>query len=348
MKKIITILLIILVIFINTAPSIAYGEPNEGHIRLNVKINVPFDFKEDILLFVKDPLDRTENDYSFKLTSADNYKGEYGIKKGIRYNVKLQFKNSDFYSIEGIDSGYDTVENEEIESTITIKLRNNARTTETIESTSDVTTESNITNNDSKEVLNKFIDKCSLMKNNSNYDNFLKNYKGEMFKKYYFEDTVGKTDDDWNNLSEFDSFIFYIAYIYPKSCFNVVKTDTRKSEFLENLYSTKYLLNLIDGGDKISTALDELWSYIWDEYEKTGEFVDLFEDERLNIAAAVTDDSESINDDKTESESKVAVSKKTKKTLFDKIKGSIVTISILIVLGAIIGFLYFKKKRENN
>lgn len=258
MKKIITILLIISVIFINTAPSIAYGEPDEGHIRLNVK------------------------------------------------------------------------------------------TTETIESTSDVTTESNITNNDSKEVLKKFIDDCSIMKNNSNYDNFLKNYKGEMFKKYYFEDTVGKTDDDWNNLSEFDSFIFYIAYIYPKSCFNVVKTDTRKSEFLENLYSTKYLLNLIDGGDKISTALDELWSYIWDEYEKTGEFVDLFEDERLNIAAAVTDDSESINDDKTENESKVAVSKKTKKTLFDKIKGSIVTISILIVLGAIIGFLYFKKKRENN
>lgn len=195
----------------------------------------------------------------------------------------------------------------------------------------DVTYATGVNESDKKEVYDSYIKSVSFIKDNEDYNRFLKTYDNDLMKKYFFEADPLNTEDDWNNMSQFEKFNYYILFVRTQSLITGIHAVKNESELLNGLKSEEIVLGNIKDGDKVIEAVKTVWRWEWQQWEKTCEFVNLY--------AKHSDDSVTeLNDIKEEKEE---VKEEGNGRL-----GQVKLVVILIIVGvvAIVGVIVGKRK----
>lgn len=125
-------------------------------------------------------------------------------------------------------------------------------------------------------VWNRFVNICSVMDGNSDYENnYLWLYSAEIFKQEYLKDKETNTEEAWNEMTPTERYILHMSYTLPKTCLNGADNE---NDFVKEMESNLTKLENIEGGEVIRDAVEDLWRWHYKYYLHTGTFYDFYAD----------------------------------------------------------------------
>lgn len=334
---------IILTLFLSVSFSsnVYATETSNEFTALTVKANAS-DYDGDIAFtFTQD----NGFNYNVLLTKAENYTATIDIVGDIEYGAKATLKkDSSKFKIEGLDNKY-KVTGKNVEITFKVikeefKLAENTNDNNTTNNnTTNNTTNSN--NLDRNDIYKKYIDEVSFIENNSDYETFLKLYTNDIMKDYFLKADSLNTLEDWDKMSDFEKWNYYILFVRPKTIIMANTVDNEDS-FLKQLTSEELLLSEINDGDKVIEAVKSVWKWEWKQWSENGEFVNLY-DEYTSGSAEKYSETELTDVDNEDNKEEV----KEENGLVKGIKSNIISILILIAVGIATIIVIVLRRRKN-
>lgn len=346
MKKIFFPILVIAMFLINITNVKAYADVDidDGLSALTLKGDVG-DFSGDVSFTITQDSGFT---YNVLLTKGNNYTDVINVVKDVEYTVKATIStNATKYKIEGVDDSY-KVSGKEAE--IDFKVTDN-----TLQATTDNTTnevKDNTTNEvkdtnllSKKEVYENYIKDTSFMENNSNYKNFFAIYRSDIMKKYFLDIDELNSEDDWKKMSDFEKWNYYILYTRPKTLIMGDNGIDTEDKLLSNLTSEEALLKNLQDGDKVIKAVKTVWKWEWSEWEKKGEFPNIYDEyekgtvEKHSVRDLNSDYGKVDTDDTDDTVKENGIKSILKKNVFSLI--------VLVIIGIATATIIIIRKKKN-
>lgn len=283
--------------------------------------------------------------YNVLLTKAENYTSTIDIVGNIEYVATATLKkDSSKFKVDGLDNKYKvTGKNVEIKFKVIKEEFKVAENTNGDNKTDNKTDTTVINENlDSNAIYKEYIDEVSFIDNNSDYEAFLKIYSNDIMKDYFLKADSLNTADDWNKMSNFEKWNYYILFVRTKTLITGENAVKSEDELLSQLTSEIALLNKINDGEKVIEAVKSIWKWEWKQWEKNGEFINLYDEYTSGSAEKY---SETELKDVNEDDNKAA--QKEENGLLKGIKNNIISILILVAVGITTIVVIVLRKRKN-
>ena len=297
-------------------------------------------------------IDGNNKAYSIILNSKNNYTDSLIVAKNNIFNIQYTLRNGSYFSVDGLDNSYTITGDTNIVFNVK-KILEESNADQIINQEEQQVATNNMINDVKQEAIQKYqdyLEKVNFIDGNSDYDAFLDVYSGTMFKNYFLDADSMNSEAQWDSMSKYERFNYYILYVQPETIITKAEVS-QKSDFMKRLNSAKNMLETIPDGKNVSDALVDIWEWQWGKYEETGNVINFFEyfpkskvEENELLAQQGKDDSidtEEIAHGEDEN---------TKNEGVDNLKNIIVKYryEILLTMIAVIGLfvLWYRKKRE--
>lgn len=309
---------------------------------VKIKATVPDEFNKDIA-FV---LVQTSTDFRYQvvLTKNKGYEATLTVLNNMEYTVNVKIDEAK-YKISGIQDKY-VIDKSMVNINFAVKdgltQIESGYTNEGDDQNANEKNEAGI-----KDVYETYINSVSFIKDDTKYKPFLDIYSYSIMKGYFLEAESTNTEEQWNEMTEYERFNYYILYVRPKILMTGINAVKSVSELKDGLTSEKQLLKNIDRGNEVVKAIETVWEWEWNKYLETGEFPNLYNIfEKDSILKHVESNESTVNINQQNEENRKSNDNTIVKRLFKGIKNNIFSITLLIVVGiGVIIVIYKDKKR---
>lgn len=359
MKKFLSktfVMLLVLCTFVCLVPQKAQASESEaGFTTLTVTATVASEYDGEIAFVFTQK--NTGFNYSLLLTKDNGYTGTLSIVGNMEYTAIVTIKkDASNYSVSGLSDSYN-VTGSNVELKFEVKkgvtavesTQNSGDSTSIPQATTGTETEST-TLTESQQIYADYINAVSFMDGNKDFDTFLNNYDNDIMKKYFLNAESTNTENDWEQMSKFDKFNYYILFVRTKTLIAGENAVSSEEALINELSSESTLLNTITDGSKVLEAIKTVWRYEYEYYQQTGNFINLY-DPYTKGAAQKYSTTELTDDDKAEIEQAQNELKKEKDTTGSRLKrgvmNNILSIIILAVIGIGLVVVIIIKRKKN-
>lgn len=197
-----------------------------------------------------------------------------------------------------------------------------------------------------KIVMERFLDAVSCMKNNAEYESFLKIYGADKIKEYYIKAHENNTEERWEAMTNFERFVWRVGYNQPHLYLFKVETQ---DEYIDNAIAVeknKLKAYNFENSDEIYDALVELCKWQYDYFLVTGNVYDYYngsdddfsqlENKEENILSSENSNIITENEDTEEAPQENG--------FIEFLKKSWITLILVVVIG--VAFVYVKEKNR--
>ena len=300
MKKILKQLFIISCLIISyssqTLNVYAYTIPKTSThaVEVLLKANVPTDYTEKFEIAIYNEV--TEETILTEYMQENNYCSEVLLPNKCTYHFMMMFKNEDYKSdiVESVRLDEET--SIEINFNITSRdIPNNSPNADTgvIIGLENHTHGEEVNNSEIDEITglktpnaiyNEFIEKTSFLNDPANYNQYFNlTYTTDMEKELYLKYTDSGSEDKWNAMSDYEKFVYKEITLSPYLEI-IISNDTYKNvdEFIKEAYdieSANFYDSMIPNrGKEVREALEEVWRWQYNYYQKNGTVYDFYND----------------------------------------------------------------------
>lgn len=328
MLKKIMLVMMVLMLSITCITSTVHADVEE-FTKLIIKADVS-DYDGDIIfIFTQD------NGFKYEaiLTKNENYTETLDIVGDLEYTPEVVIKNNpEDYTVLGLEKKY-KVDSKKFE--VNFKIKKGLQPIQETETTEpkkvDLTEKDDLTNKNNlskKEIYDYYMDSVSYIKDNEDYTRFLNQYNNDLMKSYFMDADSSNTEDDWNNMDNFQKFNYYILFVRTQSLIMGPNSVESEEKLLKELSSENIVLGNIKDGYKVVEAVKTVWRWEWHNWETTGKFTNLFKD----------------SDEKKSSEKKDIVSEDDKEENKSSNTALIVVVAVIVI--GTIGVVVAMKKNK--
>lgn len=338
MKRFIKLITVLVLLFSVNITNVKASEIDDEFTKLTIKVDVSDYDGEIAFVFEQD----NGFKYNVLLTKDENYTNTIDIVGDMEYKAEATIKNNNGkYKIEGLSERYN-VKGKDVEIKFKVK-KIDLPTTENTQVDTNTEVEKDDKLLDKETIYNNYIKAVEFIKTDKNYTNFLKLYNNDIMKSYFLEADPLNTEDDWKQMNDFEKWNYYILFVRTKTLImgeNAVETE---NELLDNLGSESALLSNIENGDKVIEAVKTVWRWEWENWEKTGEFINLYD--KYSDNPIEKHDIKELNDKKDSS--KKSKKKKSDSGLIKGLKNNILSLLILLIIGIATICVIIVRKKKN-
>lgn len=209
-------------------------------------------------------------------------------------------------------------------------------------------------------VWERFVNACSVMEDNPDYESYVNIFSGALIKKGYLEDKETNTEETWDAMTPVDRYILHMAYTLPRNYLAKAKDEEDFLSYLDELR----LLEDIEGGEQVRDAVIELWRWHYKYYLHTGTFYDFYADYDGEYEGTPLDgsgntfqsDMDEIRQELSESEQEeikealeeeIPHGEEKENGLVAWAKNNIITLSILVIVGVALIVVTILVRRKN-
>lgn len=338
MKNFIKLITVLLLLTCVNFTNVKASEVDNEFTTLTIKADVS-DYNGEIAFVF-------EQDNGFKynvlLTKDENYTNTIDIVGNMEYKAEATIKNNNGkYKIEGLSEKYN-VKGKNVEIKFKVKKIDLQVTENTqVDSTTKVKEDNKLL--DKETVYNNYIKAVEFIETDDNYSNFLKLYNNDIMKSYFLEADTLNTEDDWKQMSDFEKWNYYILFVRTKTLIMGENAVESESELLNNLGSESALLSNIENGNKVIEAVKTVWCWEWENWEKTGEFINIYDE--YSEKPIEKHNAKELNDKKDNSNKNK--NKNNESGLFNGLKNNIFSLLILLIVGIATICVVIIRKRKN-
>ncbi len=294
MKKLFMLGIATIIIFLSVLGITDQALADEEKIKVVFEMTTPEVFKEEVRVITRNL--ETNKKYAFSIASGAEYSSFLRVPPG-EYSLEVEFKEGSLYTSNAQETYSFQSEGQII--TFDIFLREETSTPSSepdaiVESSEEkkVTTENGEAYVEVKHpiyVYNEFLERFSYTEG----DKFINSrngffYKNDSAKRIFLEDNPEHTEDMYEDMTGYESYLWKMTIYWPKaelkdapkSLENYLDADIlalMKKNFVENDKSG-YV-----GMEDAYYALEDVWKWYYDYYQKTGEIFDFEEQEWFSI-----------------------------------------------------------------
>lgn len=291
MKKLIMLGAVILFMFLGVVVFEDRASADEGEIKILFELNAKDGFNEEIRIKTRNL--ETKKRYGFSFAKGSDYSSFLRVPPG-DYSLEVEFQEGSVYT----SNAQETYHFEKEGQTVTFDLFLQEGATESfptyvMEGQDDPEIPMGAVYAEVKHpiyVYNDFLNRFSYIED----DEYLNSFKGlfnkaSSAKRIFLMDNAEHTEEMYDNMSGYEEYIWKMILFWPKEDLKQAPYSFEKyleSSTMLSLMKKKFVDDIkpgYEGKEEAYYALEEVWRWYYDYYEKTGEIFDFEEQEWFSI-----------------------------------------------------------------
>lgn len=286
MKKKLMLGIMMLFLFLGVVTMEQRVNAEDGRVRILFELNVPEDFNEEIRIETRNL--ETRKRYSFSFAVGSDYASFLKVPPG-EYSLEVEFEEGSVYTSNAQETYYFETEGQLVTFDIFRPEEDSSNASEDPVEIHMPTGEVYVEVKHPIYVYNDFLERFSYIED----DEYLNSWKGFFFKtdsgkRIFLQSNLTHTEEMYDNLSGYEVYIWDMILFWPRE-------GLKEAPYSLEKYLESDMLSLMrdafvedikpgyEGKEEAYYAIEDVWRWYYDYYEKTGEIFDFEQEEWFSI-----------------------------------------------------------------